>query len=114
MYIYVYIYTYIYIGMHQAAARNYHSATIYFRVLESMVPRLSSRVHASLNYAAARTQQSSHLLENLVHEHFEGLRCVDFYEILENRRLGKVFIHNDIYVYVFNICVSYMYIYIYM
>jgi hypothetical protein len=31
------------------------------------------RVHASLNYAAARTQQSSHLLENLVHEHFEGI-----------------------------------------
>ena len=62
-------------GMHQAAARNYHTATVYFRVLESMVPRLTSRVHASLNYAACRTQQSSHLLENLVHEHFEGLRC---------------------------------------
>ena len=61
-------------GMHQAAARNYHTATVYFRVLESMVPRLTSRVHASLNYAACRTQQSSHLLENLVHEHFEGLR----------------------------------------
>ena len=61
--------------MHQAAARNYHTATVYFRVLESMVPRLTSRVHASLNYAACRTQQSSHLLENLVHEHFEGLRC---------------------------------------
>ena len=62
--------------MHQAAARNYHTATIYFRVLESMVPRLTSRIHASLNYAACRTQQSSHLIENLVHEHFEGLRYV--------------------------------------
>ena len=61
-------------GMHKEAARNYHTATVYFRVLESMVPRLTSRVHASLNYAASRTQQSSHLVQNLVHEHFEGLR----------------------------------------
>jgi hypothetical protein len=58
-------------GMHRSAARNYHTATVYFRVLESMVPRLTSRVHASLTYAASRTQQSSHLLANLVHEHFE-------------------------------------------
>lgn len=63
-------------GMHKEAARNYHTATVYFRVLESMVPRLTSRVHDYLNYAASRTQQSSHLLQNLVHEHFEGLRCV--------------------------------------
>lgn len=61
-------------GMHKEAARNYHTATVYFRVLESMVPRLTSRVHEHLNYAASRTQQSSHLLQNLVHEHFEGLR----------------------------------------
>ena len=61
-------------GMHKEAARNYHTATVYFRVLESMVPRLTSRVHDYLNYAASRTQQSSHLLQNLVHEHFEGLR----------------------------------------
>ena len=27
--------------MTQAAARNFHTATIYFRVLESLVPRLS-------------------------------------------------------------------------
>lgn len=33
-------------GMHKEAARNYHTATVYFRVLESMVPRLTSRVHA--------------------------------------------------------------------
>ena len=35
-----------------------------------------SYIHQSLNYAACRTQQSSHFLENLVHEHFEGLRYV--------------------------------------
>jgi transcriptional regulator len=76
-------------SMHHAAARNYHTATIYFRVLESMVPRLTSRVHERLTYAASRTQQSSPLTENLVHEHFEGLRCVDFYEIIESKMLGK-------------------------
>ena len=29
----------------EAAARNYHTATVYFRVLESMVPRLTAQVH---------------------------------------------------------------------
>jgi hypothetical protein len=74
---------------HEAASRNYHTATVYFRVLESMVPRLTPRVHGYLNYAATRTQESSQIFENLIHEHFEGLRCVDFYEIVENKRLGK-------------------------
>ena len=36
--------------MHKEAARNYHTATVYFRVLESMVPRLTSRVHAVSPY----------------------------------------------------------------
>ena len=47
----------------------------------------SVQVHASLTYAAARTQQCSHLLENLVNEHFEGRKCSDFYELKE--MLGK-------------------------
>lgn len=114
-------------GDHDAAAKNFHTATIYFRVLESMVPRLTPRVHAYLIYAAYRTQvrlwvcercvgqlaaptaslspfppvpfspspflpsqESSTVIENLVHEHFDGTRCVDLYEIVENKRLGKV------------------------
>ena len=39
-------------GEWEAAARNFHIATIYFRVLESMVPRLTSRVHSYLGYAS--------------------------------------------------------------
>jgi len=76
-------------GDHDAAAKNFHTATIYFRVLESMVPRLTPRVHAYLIYAAYRTQESSTYYENLVHEHFDGTRCVDVYEIVESKRLGK-------------------------
>ena len=37
----------------------------------------------------SRTQECSLPSENLVHEHFDGIRCVDIYEIVENRRLGK-------------------------
>lgn len=39
-------------GEWEAAARNFHIATIYFRVLESMVPRLTSRVHSYLGLAS--------------------------------------------------------------
>mmetsp|Transcript_38492 Transcript_38492/g.39174 ORF Transcript_38492/g.39174 Transcript_38492/m.39174 type:complete len:254 (+) Transcript_38492:226-987(+) len=76
-------------GMTKAAARNFHTATIYFRVIESLVPRLSKDMHARLQYAASRTQQCSHLLENFVHEHFEGKKCSDFYDVFESKRLGK-------------------------
>ena len=30
------------------------------------------------------------MYHNLVHEHFDGMHCVDMYEIVENKRLGKV------------------------
>ena len=39
-------------GEWESAAKNFHIATIYFRVLESMVPRLTSRVHSYLGYAS--------------------------------------------------------------
>ena len=42
-------------GMNQAAARNFHTATIYFRVLESLVPSLTMEIHAKLEYAAMRS-----------------------------------------------------------
>ena len=50
-------------GMHKEAARNYHTATVYFRVLESMVPRLTSRVHAvSLYIVSIHCSTSSPLI----------------------------------------------------
>ena len=76
-------------GERAAGSRNFHTATVYFRVLESMVPRLTPFVHSHLKYAAMRTHQCSSIYENLTHEHFEGLRCVDFYDIVETKRLGK-------------------------
>ena len=76
-------------GERTAGSRNFHTASVYFRVLESMVPRLTPFVHSHLKYAAMRTHQSSSIYENLTHEHFEGLRCVDFYDIVETKRLGK-------------------------
>jgi len=76
-------------GLKVAAARNFHTATIYFRVLESLVPSLSSEVHERIHYCSLRTRQCSHLIENFVHEHFEGKKFADQYEIFEKKRLGK-------------------------
>lgn len=75
--------------MNAAAARNYHTATIYFRVLESIVPHLSGELHERLEYAAVRTRQCSHLLQNFVHEHFDGVKCSDVYDIFTEKRIGK-------------------------
>lgn len=76
-------------GMNEAAARNFHTATVYFRVLESIVPHMSTELHARLQYAATRTRQCSHLLQNFVHEHFEGVKCSDIYDIYTEKRIGK-------------------------
>lgn len=76
-------------GMNEAAARNFHTATVYFRVLESIVPHMSTELHARLQYAASRTRQCSHLLQNFVHEHFEGVKCSDIYDIYTEKRIGK-------------------------
>jgi hypothetical protein len=83
--IYINIYTYIHIYTH---IRIYLHTYIY-------------RVHASLNYAAARTQQSSHLLENLVHEHFEGNICHIYIH-------AYICLHIYVYVYIY----TYVFIYI--
>ena len=76
-------------GMNEAASRNFHTATIYYRVLESMVPNISLDIHAKLEYAAARTRQCSQLIQNFVQEHFQGTRCSDVYDIIKSKRLGK-------------------------
>ena len=68
------------------AARNYHTATIYFRVIDSSV-HLDAQSYAKMEYAACRTRQCSHLIENFVLEHFTGLRCVDVYEI-DSKQIG--------------------------
>lgn len=42
---------------------------------------------AKMQYAAHRTRQCSHLIENFVAEHFSGVRCGDVYEI-DPKQLG--------------------------
>ena len=76
-------------GLTKDAARNFHTATVYFRVLENLVPALTAEVHSLLQYSSGRTRECSHLLENFVHEHFEGHRFSTYYDIDEKDRLGK-------------------------
>lgn len=77
-------------GMNQAAARNFHTATVYYRVLQSIAPQLTVEIKGKLQYAACRTRMCSHLLENFVHEHFEGRVCSDVYDIIgDGGRLGE-------------------------
>lgn len=78
-------------GHRREAARNYHTATVYFRVLESIVPNqtLSKELHQKLQYCAVRTRECSHLLQSFVPEHFEGKKCSDVYNIFTENRIGK-------------------------
>ena len=74
--------------MKESAAKNFHTATIYFRVLQSILP-LNTELQAKLEYASARTLECSHLLQNFVREHFTGAKCSDVYDIMEKKRLGQ-------------------------
>lgn len=77
-------------GMHQSAARNFHTATVYFKVLQSIAPQLTAEIQGKLQYASCRTRMCSHLIENFVHEHFEGRICSDYYDIVgDGGRLGE-------------------------
>jgi hypothetical protein len=74
--------------MKEAAAKNFHTATIYFRVLQSILP-LNADLQAKLDYSSARTIECSHLLQNFIREHFSGAKCSDYYDIIEKKRLGQ-------------------------
>mgnify|MGYP003385255068 FL=1 len=77
-------------GMHKSAARNFHTATVYFKVLQSIAPQLTTEIQGKLQYASCRTRMCSHLIENFVHEHFEGRICSDYYDIVgDGGRLGE-------------------------
>ena len=76
-------------GLRFEAMLNYHTACVYYRVMESMLPGLASHVHQRLMYAAWRTRQCSHLSHNFVREHFSGESCSDVYQIHGASKLGK-------------------------
>ena len=57
--------------------------------LTSLLLAFPPQVHASLTYAAARTYQCSHVIENLVREHFEGRKFHEFYEMQQKLGAGS-------------------------
>lgn len=76
-------------GLKFDATLNYHTACVYYRVMESMLPSIAGHVHQRLMYAAWRTRQCSPLSQNFVGEHFEGESCSDVYQIHGGSKLGK-------------------------
>lgn len=76
-------------GFRFEAMLNYHTACVYFRVMESMLPNIAPQVHPRLMYAAWRTRQCSQLEENFVNEHFGGESCAETYDVHSSNRLGK-------------------------
>lgn len=75
--------------MNVASSRNFHTAALYYRVLQSMVTDLSIDVQTNMEYAVARARQSAQLIENFVTEYFEGTRCSDIYDIKKDKPMGK-------------------------
>jgi calcium-dependent protein kinase len=78
------------LGMRFEAMLNFHTACVFFRVMETMVPsKASSAHHARLLYAAQRVRQSSSLYQNFVRENFTGGSCSEVYEVHGTSKLGK-------------------------
>lgn len=76
-------------GLQFEAVLSYHTASVYYRVMESMLPTLAGHVHQRLMYAAWRSRLGSALSHNFVREHFDGLSCADVYEVHGSSKLGK-------------------------
>ena len=69
---------------------NYHTACVFFRVMETMVPSKANSIHhARLMYAAQKTRQCSSLYQNFVRENFTGGSCSEVYEVHGSSKLGK-------------------------
>lgn len=72
------------------AMLNYHTACVFYRVMETMIPsKISSMQHSKLVYAADQTRKCSTLFQNLVHEQFIGGSCSEYYEVHGSNKLGK-------------------------
>ena len=66
-------------GFRFDAMLNFHTACVYYRVMECMIPALTSLVRQRLQYAAWRARQCSSLRHNFVGENFNGknrARCL--------------------------------------
>jgi hypothetical protein len=77
-------------GLEFEAMLNYHTACVFFRVLETMVPSKASVTHHNrLVYAAGRVRRVSSLYQNFVRENFLGGSCSEVYEVHGTSKLGK-------------------------
>jgi calcium-dependent protein kinase len=70
-------------------ARLYHSAAVYLDVVKAF-SGLPSDLEKTLEYCRFRTYQSSHLLQNIVHEHMESdVHLEDHYIVHDKHELGR-------------------------
>lgn len=77
-------------GMKFEAMLNYHTACVFYRVMETMIPsKASSMQHSKLMYASQRCRQASTIYQNFVRENFTGGSCSDMYEVHGTSKLGK-------------------------
>mmetsp|Transcript_17482 Transcript_17482/g.29295 ORF Transcript_17482/g.29295 Transcript_17482/m.29295 type:complete len:685 (-) Transcript_17482:255-2309(-) len=77
-------------GMKFEAMLNYHTACVFYRVMETMIPsKASSMQHSKLLYVAHKSRQASTIYQNFVRENFTGGSCSDVYEVHGTSKLGK-------------------------
>lgn len=79
-------------GLGQLAADHYHTASVYFRVMESVTRAASpkeSPLHPKLVYSAWSSRQGSQVAENIPGVFFTDKSCSDMYDINGQARLGK-------------------------
>lgn len=68
-------------GMRRDAYKTFHLASIFYRVLESMIPSMNAEIQERLAYAVSCARQCSYLQENFVQEHFSGDACSQYYDV---------------------------------
>ena len=77
-------------GLGFEAMLNFHTACVFFRVMETMVPsKASAAAHNRLLYASQRVRLASSLYQNFVRENFTGGSCSEVYEVHGTSKLGK-------------------------
>lgn len=77
-------------GFRFEANLNYHTACVFYRVMETMIPsKASSQQHSRLMYAAQKTRLTSTVYQNFVRENFTGGSCSDMYEVHGTSKLGE-------------------------
>jgi len=77
-------------GLKQEAMLNFHTACVFYRVMETMIPsKASTMQHSKLLYVAQKTRLASTMYQNFVRENFTGGSCSDMYEVHGTSKLGK-------------------------